>query len=212
MLFLIKWYHLKWVSLPLSHCSVKITTEENHLVILFSWLKCLYSFILYSVKFHLNERLRVSFLTQLIMCPHIPITVRAQLHWIQQQHVSIDPDIRRKPKVCMQPPEIKRVFHSQSSLGEKDTHHPLSNQLLHIGASSWCEGSSSTASESLRPGYFRLFFCFCFGNKTLSPHGKLSFRVLYPFVLFLKFQLSPYLTKILFSWWVQVASVNLLAK
>lgn len=151
------------------------------------------------------------------MCPHIPITVRAQLCWIQQQHFSIDPHVRRKPKVGMQPPEIKqrvlqKVFHSQSSLGEKDTHHPLSNQLLHISASSQCEGSSLTSSESIRSGYFILFFCFCFGNKTLSPHGKLSFRVLSRFVLFLKFQLSPYLTKILLSWWVQVASVNLLAK
>lgn len=123
MLFLIKWYHLKWVFLPLSHCSVKITTEENHLVILFCWLKCLYSFIFYMVKFHLNERPRAGFLTQLIMCPHIPITVSAQFCWIQQQHVSVDPYVRRKPKVGIQAPEIKqrvlqRVLCLQSSLGE----------------------------------------------------------------------------------------------
>lgn len=129
MLFLIKWYHLKWVALPLSHCSVKITTVENDLVILFSWLKCLYSFIFYRVKFHLNERKRVSFLTQLIMCPHIPIIVRAQFRWIQQQHVSVDAHVRRKPKVDTQPPEItekvlQRAFHSVISGRKRNCSSP----------------------------------------------------------------------------------------
>lgn len=182
MLFLIKWYHLKWVALPLSHCSVKITTVENDLVILFSWLKCLYSFIFYRVKFHLNERKRVSFLTQLIMCPHIPIIVRAQFRWIQQQHVSVDAHVRRKPKVDSQPPEItekvlQRAFHSQSSLGEKETAHPLPSQLPHIRRSSWCGGSSLTSFESMRSGYFTsTFYGFALkkkGKEIVYPHEKL---------------------------------------
>lgn len=62
-----------------------------------------------------------------------------------------------------QPPEItekvlQRAFHSQSSLGEKETAHPLPSQLPHICRSSWCEGSSLTSFESMRSGYFTSTF------------------------------------------------------
>lgn len=178
MLFLIKWYHLTWVALPLSHCSVKITTVQNHLVILFSWLKCLYSFIFYRVKFHFNERKRVSFPTQIIICPHIPIMVRAQFHWIQQQHISLDPHVRRKPKVDTQPPEITekvflRAFQSQSSLGEKETSHALPSQLPHICRSSWYEGSSLSSFQSIRSGCFKLIFYVFSLEKKKVYHEKL---------------------------------------
>lgn len=138
------------------------------------------------------------------MCPHIPITVRAQFRWIQQQHVSVDPYVRRKPKVDTQPPEIKQkvlqnVFCLQSSLTESYLSCPP-HQIQHKSEFTQSAWTSLTSADSVRPVYFRFNFYVSAFAINQSSQGKHFSRVLSLSVLLLKMHLNSFLTKTLLSW------------